>query len=206
MHTRRLVAFLLGVWLGGMLLVAFITSANSSTTRNTLENAPEGPRRLMELSGKERVVTLLNYNSAESNRAITESWEWIQIAVGLGVVCTLPFAMRLKWLYLIAAAAMFLIVIAQKVFLTPEMVGIGRILDMSGGTVWTQDEFWKERQSLHLLQQLYLAAEVFKVLTGLGLTASLLIFRRKDSYKSRASRRSEKVDAINDPNYSHVDR
>lgn len=206
MHTRRLVAFLLGVWLGGMLLVAYITNSNISTTRNMLENPAEGPRRMIELSGRERVLTLLNHNTSEINRSIVEFWEWVQIAVGVGIVCTLPFAMRLKWAYLIAAVLMFLTVIAQRIFLTPEMIGVGRIIDMAGGTVWTQDELWKERQSLHMLQQLYWAGEVGKVMIGIGLTAALLIFRKKDSYKSRSSTRSGKVDAVDDPNYSHVDR
>src|SRR4051794_23646238 len=142
MHTRRLVAFILGVWLGGMLLVAYTTSSNSSTTKTILESAPEGPRRLLELTGPERASTLLIYNTAEINRSITESWEWIQLAMGLALVSTLPFALRLKWLYLVGGVVMFAIVIAQRSLITPEMIGLGRMLDMAGGTVWTQDELW----------------------------------------------------------------
>jgi hypothetical protein len=209
MHTRRLVAFLLGVWLGGILFVAYITNANTSTTRNILENPPEGPRRLMEISGIERVNTLLNYNTAEVNRELTESWEWFQLAIGLALVLTLPFAMRLKWLYLVAAVLMFLISIGQRFLLTPQMTGLGRILDMAGGTLWTQDEWWKVRRSVRTLQELYTACEIVKVLIGTGLTLALLIFRRKAAFKSRAERRtssSEKIDTVDDSDYSHVDR
>jgi len=207
MHTRRFVAFLLGVWLGGMLFVAYTTSANSSTTKSILENAPEGPRRLIELSGLERSATLLNYNTAELNRTLIESWEWLQLAIGLGVVCTLPFAMRLKWTYLIAAVVMFIIAIAQRSLLTPQMIGLGRMLDMAGGTVWTQDELWKERRNLHTLEQLYFSGDIVKAMIGLGLTGALLIFRRKTSLKSRAAgRSSDKIDTVDDADYSHVDR
>ena len=207
MHTRRLVAFILGVWLGGMLIVAYTTSANSSTTKTILESAPEGPRRLLELTGPERASTLLTYNTAEINRSITESWEWIQLAMGLALVSTLPFALRLKWLYLVGAVVMFAIVIAQRSLITPEVIGLGRMLDMAGGTVWTQDELWKERRSLHTLQQLYLACDFTKASIGLALTGALLIFRRKTALKTRTDKRnSEKVDAINNPDYSHVDR
>jgi len=207
MHTRRFVAFLLGVWLGGMLFVAYTTSANSSTTKSILENAPEGPRRLIELSGLERSATLLTYNTAELNRTLLESWEWFQLAIGLAVVCTLPFAMRLKWLYLLAAVIMFVIAIAQRSLLTPQMIGLGRMLDMAGGTVWTQDELWKERRNLHTLQQLYFAGDIVKGMIGLGLTGALLIFRRKTSLKRRATERSsDKIDTVDDANYSHVDR
>ncbi|HEY3742522.1 MAG TPA: hypothetical protein VGL53_21885 [Bryobacteraceae bacterium] len=211
MHTRRLVAFLLGVWLGGMLFVAYTTSANMSTTKTILESSPEAPRRLIELSGSQRVATILNYNTAEINRSLTESWEWLQLLIGFGVVCALPFAMRLKWIYLIAAVVMFLIAIAQRALLTPEIIGVGRLLDMAGGTVWTQDELWKERRSLHTLQQLYFSGEVVKAMIGLGLTGALLIFRRKTVYKSRAEQRraqektdrqqewSGKMDMIDDP-------
>ena len=206
MHTRRLVAFLLGVWLGGMLFVAYTSNATSSTTKNTLENAPGGPRQLIELSGRERAHTLLRYNSAEINRTIIESWEWLQLGIGLVVVCTLPFAMRLKWGYLVAAILMVLISFAQRSLLTPQITGLGRMLDMAGGTVWTQDALWKERSSLRTLQQLYWYGDVVKALIGLGLTSALLIFRGKSAIKARSGRRLEKVDAIDDANYSHVDR
>ena len=207
MRTRRLVAFLLGVWLGGMLFVAYTTNANTSTTKTILESPGEGPRRLIELSGRERAMTLLQYNTAEMNRSLIEFWEWVQVGLGLAVVCTLPFAMRLKWLYLIAAVLMFLIAISQRGLLTPQIIGLGRMLDMAGGTVWTQDELWKERRSLHTLQQLYLAGDIVMAAIGLGLTAALLIFRRKGAYKSRVERRSsEKVDRVDDSDYSHVDR
>jgi hypothetical protein len=203
MHTRRLVAFLLGVWLGGMLFVAYSTNANFSTTKGILENAPEGPRLLIELSGSERTSTLLTYNTAEINRSMVESWEWLQLGLGLGIVCTLPFAMRLKWLYLIAAVIMFILAIAQRSLLTPEIIGLGRMLDMAGGTVWTQDDLWKQRRSLHTLQELYLSCELVKAVLGLGLTGTLLIFRRKTTYKNRAEqqpqrRASDKLDLVDD--------
>jgi len=191
MHTRRLVAFLLGVWLGGMLFVAYTTNVNVSTTKSILESAPEGPRRLIELAGPDRSSTLLLYNTAELNRMITGSWEWFQLLIGLGVVCALPFALRLKWIYLIAAGVMFLIALAQRTLLTPEMIGLGRMIDMAGGTFSTQDALWQERRSLHTLEELYLSAEIVKATIGLGLTAALLIFRKKTVYKNRAERHSE---------------
>ena len=209
MHTRRLVAFLLGVWIGGILFVAYTINANFSTTRSILENPREGPRLLIDLAGRERAATLLQYNTAEANRTMVESWEWFQLALGLGLVGTLPFAMRLKWAYLIAAVIMLLIATADRVLLTPDMVGVGRLIDMAGGDAWTQDSLWKQRRSLRTLQQLYWAGEIVKGLVGLGLTAALLTFRGKSTLKSvRSIRRRglEKVDAIDDSDYSHVDR
>lgn len=212
MHTRRLVAFLLGVWLGGLLFAAYTVNANSSTTKKILDNPSEGPRRLVELSGKERVTTLLQYNTAEINRSLIESWEWLQLALATVVVTTLPFALRLKWGYLIAAIVMLLIVLADRILLTPQMVGVGRLLDMAGGDAWTQDELWKERSSLYTLQMLYWAGELVKGLVGVGLTAALLIFRGKATLRgarpasgSARRRRSEKMDSVDDANYSHVD-
>ena len=208
MHTRRLVAFLLGVWLGGMLLVAYTVNANDSTTKSVLENGGEAVRRNIEVSGKDRVTLVLHANTAEINRNLLQSWEWIQLLLGAGVVCTLPFAMRLKWGYLIAAALMLLIVLAQRVLLTPEMIGVGRLIDMAGGDAWTQDDLWKERRSLHTLTMLYWSCEGAKALIGIGLTVALLVFRRKTALKSRGGRRSsrESGDRVDDSDYSHVDR
>jgi hypothetical protein len=203
MHTRRLVAFILGVWLGGMLFIAYTTSSNSSITTGILDNPPEGQRALIELSGKDRVTTLLRFNTAELNRALIESWEFVQLGLGLAVVCALPFALRLKWLHLMAAGAMFAIVIAQRTLLTPEMIGLGRMLDLAGGTAATQDALWRERHSLHTLQQLYIALDVAKVILGFGLTAALLIFRQKISFKR--GKRLEKLDLVDDSDYGHID-
>ena len=206
MHTRRLVAFLLGVWLGGMLLAAYTVNANDSTTKSVLENRSEAVRRNIEISGKDRVTLLLTANTAEINRGLLQSWEWMQLVVGIGVVCVLPFAMRPKWVYLIAAALMVLIVLAQRVLLTPELIGVGRLIDMAGGNAWTRDELWKERQSFHTLTMLYWSFEGAKALIGIGLTAALLIFRQKTALKSRGGRRRESADRVDDSDYSHVDR
>ena len=154
MHTRRLVAFILGVWLGGMLLVAYTINANSSTTQNVLQSGGEAVRRTIELSGRERSILLLRHNTAEMNRSMLQSWEWMQLLLGLAVLATLPFAVRLQWGYVIAAGLMLLLVLAQRTLLTPEMIGMGRLTDMAGGNAWTQDELWKERRSLYTLGRL----------------------------------------------------
>ena len=129
MHTRRFVAFLLGVWLGGMVLVAYISHGNLSTTQGIVESGGEAARRHLEMSGRENSIPLLRHNTAEINRSMVQSWEWMQLGLALVVLSTLPFAMRLKWSHLIAAALMLLIVIAQRALLTPEMIGVGRLLD-----------------------------------------------------------------------------
>ena len=204
MHTRRLVAFLLGAWLGGILFVTYTAYANSYTTKGIIEHPTEAPRRLTELSGSDRVASLLRYQTAELNRSMIESWEWMQLALGLAVIITLPFAMRLKWAYVLAAIVMFGIVLAQRTLLTPEMIGVGRLLDMAGGNAWTQDDLWKERQSMHTLEQLYISLDAVKVLFGLSLTGALLIFRQKTSGKRTTDRRLEKVNAVDDSDYSHI--
>ncbi len=214
MHTRRLVAFLLGVWLSGLLFVACTTNANFYTTKNILDNSGGGPRQLIELSGKDRATLLLNYAVAEMNRSLIESWEWVQLGLALALVGILPFALRLKWGYLIAAVIMLLISLADRTLLTPQMVGVGRLIDMAGGDAWTRDELWKERGSLYALQMLYWSGEIIKSLVGIGLTGALLMFRGKSTLKSglgtvsgsgrRRRRSGEKMDSVDDPDYSHV--
>ena len=205
MHTRRLVAFLLGVWLGGMLFVAYTSNANISTTKNLLDSGGSTTRQMIELAGRDRASLLLLHNTAQMNRFMITSWEYLQLLLGAAVVCTLPFAMRMKWGYVIPAALMLLIVLAQRVLLTPEMVGLGRTLDLAGGDAWTQDELWKERRSLYTLQMLYWSCEIAKALTGIGLTASLIIFRRRASQRPSGTRRRENGDSVDESNYSHVD-
>lgn len=203
MHTRRLVAFLLGVWLGGMLLVTWTTRLNNATVKTLLDSQAETPRRFVELSGRDRAAVLLRFNAAEANRSLIQFWELVQVGLGLAVLATLPFAMRLKWLYLIAAGFMFLIVIGQRTFLTPEMIGIGRLID---SVVPAKDALAKQRSTFATLRQLYIAGEIFKAAIGIGLTGALLVFRQKGLFRSRAERRSEKADRVDDSNYSHVDR
>lgn len=205
MHTRRFVAFLLGVWLGGMALVAYISNGNSSTTQQIVESSGEAARRHLEMSGRENSIPLLRHNTAEINRSMVQSWEWMQLALGLAVLGTLPFALRLKWGHLIAAALMLLIVIAQRTLLTPEMIGVGRLLDFV--SLGAQEQLAKQRNTLSTLQMLYRAMEIAKGLIGLGLTGALLVFRQKSSLKLRGGTRvrRENSDMINDADYGHVD-
>ena len=205
MHTRRFVAFLLGVWLGGMVFVAYTLSGNAATTQRIVESGGEGARRHLELSGREHSIPLLRHNTAEIDRSMVQSWEWMQLLLGFVVLCTLPFAMRLKWGYVIAAALMLLIVVAQRALLTPEMIGVGRLLDFV--TPEAQDQLAKQRNTYSTLRLLYWAVETGKGLIGLGLTGALLIFRQKSSLKSRGGTRMrrENSDTIDDADYSHVD-
>ena len=205
MHTRRFVAFLLGVWLVGMVLVAYISHGNLSTTQGIVESGGEAARRHLEMSGRENSIPLLRHNTAEINRSMVQSWEWMQLGLGLVVLCTLPFAMRLQWSHLIAAALMLLIVIAQRALLTPEMIGVGRLLDfVSPGA---QEQLAKQRNTLSTLQMLYSALEIVKGSIGLGLTVVLLVFKQKSSLRARGGTRvrRENSDTIDDADYSHVD-
>lgn len=201
MHTRRLVTFLLGIWIFGTLFVAYISNASLNITRAINENPNEAASSLIEPAGSDRVNTLTRYTTAEIQRAMVESWEWVQVGIGLAIVCTMPFALRMKWLYFTGAVIMWLIVICQRWLLTPEMLGIGRMLDFAGGNLWTQDALWKERRTLRLLDNLYLALDGTKLLLALTITGGLIIFRRKAAYK-----KLERVDSVDHTDHSHVNR
>ena len=85
MHYRRIVCFLLGVWLGGGILMAWY-GARSFGTVETIMNQ-SNPAFVVQTKplGPAATRMVLRYVVAEQNRWLFRNWEYMQIALGVAV-------------------------------------------------------------------------------------------------------------------------
>src|SRR5262245_34684674 len=113
MLSRRLACFLIGLWLGACVLVAWLTADGFRSVDRTLAvHTPEAAARLKALR-LEDARMLLRYEVSERNRAVFETWEIAQIFYGAGVFFYLLFGTREGKLPMGLVLLMIAIVIVQ---------------------------------------------------------------------------------------------
>lgn len=203
MHSRRLITFLLGAWLGGMALVAMIAVLNLRTADHILDMPLGGAKVVLDKLGSD-ARPLIRHEVAEINRTLFESWEWIQVTLGGLLLAVVIFSRRHSkdrvLLTLGIIGSMLVIVLVQRLLLTPEMIGTGRLIDFGKGP-----DIDRERRVFGSLHAMYGVAEVVKGLVGVFYLGLLLRSKGRPSRSISSSRRSGNIDAIDEADYSHVD-
>src|SRR5574340_301362 len=192
MHFRRLVSFLLGMWLGGCFFMAFVATQNFRGVDRLLARPAfqaQGPLHTLGADAR----ALLRYQVSELNRWYFETWDTIQLGLGLLLLLLLIFATKEKAFSLLLALLMLVIVALDRFLITPQIVDQGRALDFSADTHSAEhSRFW-------ILHGLYSGFELAKWALGLVLAARLAL--RNDSGQAR-----RKVDLVDEANHRHVNR
>ncbi len=88
MSTRRFVAFLLGVWLGGSLFMYVIATHNLESADRVLGSPPPAAAKILDSLGAESARLLLRYQASELNRVYFEYWGSAQLVIGGAVTGT----------------------------------------------------------------------------------------------------------------------
>lgn len=172
MHTRRLAAFLIGAWLVGCLIMAYVSSQSYSNVERILGSPPGPVAKDLEDLGSDITRSLLRYEASELNRFLAQIWGVIQIGLGLALFASgLLTSHRSKFL-LGAAAAMTLLVTYQILMIQPSLNALGRSFDFLPPGAGT-----RERESFQSQNVLWSVMEVLKVLLGLALSGRLLFDR-----------------------------
>jgi hypothetical protein len=197
MHSRRLACFVLGLWLGGGLLVAWIATQNFRVVdRLMLQPEPGAALHLKEL-GSANTRLLFRHQVSEQNRAMFESWEYAQFGLGMLFFFFLLFGTREKKFPLLVVLAMLAVVLLQRVLLTPELVSLGRNIDFVPADVPSP-----ERTRFWVIHSAYSGLEVLKWGAGLALAASFIISTRR----GRSDSPGDEFDLIDKPDHRHVNR
>lgn len=195
MSTRRLVAFLLGIWLGGSLLVFAVASEGSRSPDQVLASPSLAVVKIVESIGHDAARMLLQHQASELNRHYLETWGVAQLIIGLAVFATLLFATREgKWLVTVSLV-MLLLAALMRYLLTPDLVNYGRQLDFAVQAAKTA-----EQTRFAAVSRAYGVAEMVKC--GLGLILLGMLLRRGE----RKRRSFRKIHAVDDANDGHVDR
>jgi hypothetical protein len=186
------------MWLAGGFLMAWMASENfRSADRLLTVSDPAAMVRLRALDpGQGRA--LLRHQVAEQNRDLFETWEFAQFFLGIFFLLLLLLGTSEGKFPLALAAFMLLLVLPQRLWLTPAMDSLGTAMDFApgGGSRGEHARFL-------ILHGSYIGIELVKWAAGIVLALILITGKRRRSH-SRHSR--EKVDLVDKPNYRHIDR
>lgn len=199
MHSVRLVAFGLGLWLAGGLFMAWVATQNFRGVDRLLDEP--NPTAQLEIKaldnspefGPEAARMLLRYHASEQNRFYFESWELVQIVLGSVLFFLLLFATREDRLSMTGVLLLLIVAAVQRAWLTPEIIRVGRSLDFVMPTLNGSDRahFWQ-------LHGLYSGAEVLKWGVLLAMTVRLV--------RGRSLHVGKQLDLVDKGDHRHVDR
>lgn len=199
MHSRRFLAFFLGLWLAALLVVTFVTNVSSTRTVDVvMHNPPYEASKWMDILGKERTRTLLLHNSAEGNRSLLESWGYADFCLCVFILITAVLIKSGKPM-MIASAVLVILCLASVFLLTPRVVAVGRLLDFRAGF-----PIPPERSQFDSLNYMFHGISTIRILTA-GAMISLLL-RRSARNHSRRSSRSDEINPVNYTDHSHINR
>jgi hypothetical protein len=174
MHYRRIVCFLLGVWLGGGILMAWY-GARSFGTVETIMNQ-SNPAFVVQTKplGPAATRMVLRYVVAEQNRWLFRNWEYMQIAFASLFFCYLLFGTMEGKFSLAVMLAMLALTVLQRLLISPDLGITGRTLDFAPSDLAAQEQarFW-------LMHNAYLAVEALKI--GLGLILGIIVMSSRRS-------------------------
>ena len=126
---ERWALFALGAWLTGTVFVSVVAAENFYTIDRLLSQSPNATfAAVTERLGPSETRDLLRYLSSELNRLYFQLWNVTQFAIGALVFWLLAgnqSATKARR----GVAAMLILVVVMIVWLTPQIVSVGRSLD-----------------------------------------------------------------------------
>jgi hypothetical protein len=126
-RTRRAVTFLLGLWCGGLLLVALTAPASFRAADRVMAVPPPALEQVLgEEGGKEAAREILRYQVGEVNRMMFAIWGWMQLGASLAVLGLLLFLSRSGRLAVGVAAGMVVISGVLHLVLIPRIAAATR--------------------------------------------------------------------------------
>ena len=115
--------------MAGTIFVAIVATQNFYTIDRLLQFSPnETFQHTLDETGRPLGREMLRYLSSELNRLYFQYWNIAQLAIGilsLWLVVKLPDASKPKW----TIVSMLAVVLLMTVWITPQMLSIGRRLD-----------------------------------------------------------------------------
>ena len=195
MHSRRFACFLLGIWLGCELLVGWVAMANSRSANRALAGAHTTAAAQLRQLGP-GLGPALRYQAEEQTRGVLEDWGTAQIALGGFLLLFLLFATETRQDALALALFMLALSAGEWVFLTPEIVALGRRLDFAAAGAEIPEQI-----KLATFGNIYLGIETLKWAAGLWLAGRLMLRTRARSGYVRGQ-----VDMVDKANDGHVNR
>src|SRR5262245_5573594 len=172
MHTRRVGAFLIGAWLLGSIVVAYVATQSLAMTDRILSNPPVAITRELDYLGRDMSRMIFRYHAAQTNRHVFESWHVLQLGLLAAFLATSLLTSHRSNALIAASAFMIVLVVVQAFYLTPILNGLSRSFDFLAPGAGTTDR--EHFQSYH---RVYMTLEILKFVAALVMTGRLLFDR-----------------------------
>ena len=167
----RLSALLLGVWLGASVLADIAVTQNFQTVDRFLDSQP--PTGI----GQDQARAMLRRNAAEENNWIFTNWERAEFVLAFSLAGLFLAGGRSQKLLLAGAMSLIVILAAERFFLTPRIVDMGRFVEGLAKTDGRYKTFW-------MLHGIYSGLDILKMLVIFGLAARVHGARGRERHRS----------------------
>jgi hypothetical protein len=174
MHYRRIVCLILGLWMGGGLVTAWFGARSFQTVDRVMNQGNPGFALQTKPLGHTVTRMVLRHEVAEQNRWLFQSWENMQIVIGVFFFGYLLFGTMEGKFTLLLAFLMLIVVAVQRIGLSPALATLGSSLDYLPA-----DSVATERAKFWMIHSAYIGMELAKL--GLGIIVCALVLRRARS-------------------------
>ncbi len=164
---------------------------------DTLLASPDAPlAKSMKQWGYGTVRQVMRYESGEVNRFLYSGWGWAQLALAITVLGML-LSLRQGPVQLAAGVLALLMTLAMHFLLTPQITGLGRLLDFV-----PLNTRMPERSHLESLTGIYKFSQALVMFLSAGL---LLAFLRRARSRRLPVKPVHQVDVVDNADDTHVD-
>jgi hypothetical protein len=162
MTSRLILLLLLGAWLGATVFMWMVATQNFAVVERILAARSEGIAATASGLTPEQLRLVLRYQASEVNRLFFEGWGMLQPPLAVVVMLLAWRSGSGRWI-VAATAMMLLITMFLQIYVVPETVRLGRILDFLPREPPPPEAtpFW----SLH---HTYTGLDMLKFVMGLG--------------------------------------
>jgi hypothetical protein len=194
MFSRRFACLLLGMWLAGILLMTWVDWERTRSVDAVLNGGNPAVWVRLKALAPEDARMLLAYQANEQARWYQGIWENAQVFWGAIFFAFLLFGTREGKLALGLSLGMFAMVLAERFLLSPEMLGLGRIIDFIRADLHSgeRNEYW-------VLHNTYRMVELVKLGAGCMLATVLLA-----GYPRRSQDPWQQVHVVDKADYGHI--
>ncbi len=124
--VRRVTAVIIGIWFGGILLVALAAPATFRSVDSVLAAPPESVAKAVKTLGPGLTREILQFQIGEANRTLFAVWGWAQLGFGLTILILLLFMSNVGRPALGLSLAMMALAVLMNFVLIPGIADAGR--------------------------------------------------------------------------------
>jgi hypothetical protein len=163
MRTRLLLLLVLGAWMGATVFMWMVATQNFAVVEQLLTSPAEGFAATVSALSPDQLRLTLRHQASEVNRLFFEGWGMLQPPLAV-LVMLLAWRSGSPRAIVAAAALMLLITVFLQLYVVPETVRLGRLLDFVPREPPPPEDapFWR-------LHHTYTGLDMLKFVLGLGI-------------------------------------